>query len=186
MALNITPSGQACGATVTGLDLTKPLDPSTVDAIRAAWLEHHVLAFTGQSMDDDDLERFTLYFGPFGDDPYIAPIPGRSNVIAVKREADEKASVFAVSWHTDWSFQETPPAGTCLMAITVPPVGGDTLFVNQHKSLKAMPAELRDRIEDKIAIHSARGPYSTKGFYGQEDKEASGRSMDIRPSIEAE
>lgn len=45
MTLTIAPSGQACGARVTGVDLTKPLDAETVAEIRAAWLDHHVLSF---------------------------------------------------------------------------------------------------------------------------------------------
>ena len=69
MALTITPSDQACGAEVTGIDLTQDLDASTIDEIRAAWLEHLVLSFPDQKLSDDDLERFTLYFGPFGHDP---------------------------------------------------------------------------------------------------------------------
>ncbi|HMQ17972.1 MAG TPA: TauD/TfdA family dioxygenase, partial [Sphingopyxis sp.] len=75
MTLTITPSGQACGARVTGVDLTRPLDADSVAEIRAAWLDHHVLAFPGQRMSDDDLERFTGSFGGFGDDPLIKPIP---------------------------------------------------------------------------------------------------------------
>jgi len=38
--MQITPSGQACGAQVTGLDLTQSLDRDTIEAIRTAWLEH--------------------------------------------------------------------------------------------------------------------------------------------------
>mgnify|MGYP000533622492 CR=1 FL=1 len=38
-ALHLTPSGQACGATVTGVDLSQPLAADTVAALRAAWLE---------------------------------------------------------------------------------------------------------------------------------------------------
>ena len=105
MSLTIEPSKQACGARVTGIDLTQPLDTSAVAAIRAAWLEQHVLSFPDQAMNDDDLERFTLYFGPFGDDPFIAPIDGREHIIAVKREADETSPIFAEVWHSDWSFQ---------------------------------------------------------------------------------
>ena len=156
MALSIAPTGQACGASVTGIDLTRPLAAEAVRDIRAAWLEHHVLAFPGQAMDDDDLERFTLCFGPFGDDPFIAPIPGREHVIAVQRNAGETSTVFAESFHSDWSFQEKPPAGTCLFGITIPPHGGDTLFSNQHRALDAMPETLRSRLEGKMAIHSAR------------------------------
>ena len=77
-------------------------------------------------MSDDDLERYTLNMGPFGHDPFIAPIPGREHIVAVKRDADETAPIFAEVWHTAWSFQEKPPQGTCLFAITIPPVGGGT------------------------------------------------------------
>jgi len=182
--ITVTPSGQACGATVTGLDLSRPLDPQQVAEIRAAWLEHHVLAFPDQVISDDDQERFTLAFGGFGEDPFIAPIPGRQHVIAVKRLAGETSPLFAETWHSDWSFQARPPAGTCLYGITIPPVGGDTLFANQHAALDAMPADLRARIEGKVAIHSAKKAYAPEGSYGEGD--VARRSMDIRPSREAE
>lgn len=183
VGLEIMPSGEACGATVRGVDLTKPLAGGTIDDIRAAWLEHHVLAFPDQAMIDDDLERFTLYFGPFGEDPFIASIPGRKHIIAVKREADEKSPIFAENWHTDWSFQKIPPAGTCLFGIVIPPIGGDTMFANQHLVLERMPDALRKKLEGKMAIHSARAPYSKDGVYGEKDRAT--RSMDIRPSDEA-
>ncbi len=181
MEIDVTPSGQSCGATVRGVDLTSALDDTMVAEIRAAWLTHHVLAFPNQLMSDDDLERFTLSFGPFGDDPYIAPIDGREHVIAVERRANETAPLFAENWHTDWSFQEHPPSGTCLFGITIPPHGGDTLYVNQHAALAAMPAELRARLEGQMAVHSARGGYAPDGSYGFADQ-ATDRSMDIRPS----
>lgn len=182
MTLTITQSGGACGATVTGADLSRPLDERAVAAIRDAWLTHHVLAFPEQDLSDDDLERFTQYFGPFGDDPFIAPIPGRAHIIAVKRDTAETGPVFAETWHSDWSFQKMPPAGTCLYGITIPPVGGDTLFTNQHKALAEMPDELRAKLEGKMAIHSARNGYGKAGLYGASDE---GRSMDIRSSDEA-
>lgn len=184
MSIEVTPSGQACGATVRGVDLSQPLDDATVAELRSAWLEHHVLSFPDQPMDDDDLERFTTAFGGFGDDPFIAPIAGRDHVIAVERVADETAPLFAENWHSDWSFQERPPSGTCLRSLVVPPTGGDTLFANQHAALDAMPASLRERLDGLMAIHSARGGYAPDGFYGDDDQ-AKGRSMAIRPSSEA-
>ena len=143
MELNVRPSGRACGAEVTGIDLTKELSDTEVTSIREAWLLHHVLSFPNQSMSDDDLERFTLYFGSFGDDPFLGPIPDRTNIVAVKRTADEKVPIFADNWHTDWSFQEYPPAGTCLFGKTIPTQGGDTLFANQHLALEKMSSSLR-------------------------------------------
>ncbi len=184
MAIRVEGSGQACGARVTGIDISTELDVDTIAEIRAAWLEHHVLAFPGQSLTDDDLERFTSYFGSFGHDPFIAPIAGSDHVIAIRRDADETSSLFAENWHTDWSFQERPPDGTCLYGITIPPHGGDTLYVDQHKALDSMPNDLRQRLTGKMAIHSARGGYAPSGAYGTNDQAA--RSMDIRPSDEAQ
>ena len=179
MTFRVEPSGGPCGARVTGLDLTRPLDGETVAALRAAWLQHHVLAFPDQTMGDDDLERFTLAFGGFGEDPFFAPIPGRQHIAAIRREADEQSPIFAENWHADWSFQARPPAGTCLLAVEIPPIGGDTLFANQHLAWEALPAERKARYADLIAVHSARLPYAPDGTYGARDQ---GRSMDIRVS----
>lgn len=181
MSIDVTPSGQACGATVRGVDL-RGLDDAAVVEIRSAWLDHKVLAFPDQQLTDDDLERFTLRFGPFGNDPFFASIEGHPHVAAIRRDADETSSLFAENWHADWSFQEFPPDGTCLYAKTIPPVGGDTLFTNQQMALEAMPSDLRSRIEGRSAIHSARGGYAPDGTYGDDDAH---RSMQIRPSDDA-
>ncbi len=182
--INVTPTGQACGAIVMGVDLSQPLDDAQITAIRAAWLEHHVLSFPDQDLSDAALERFTLYFGPFGDDPFIAPIEGHNHIIAIERAADEEAPVFAEVWHTDWSFQEFPPDGTCLYGIKIPPVGGDTLFINQHKVLAEMPDTLRQRLEGLTAIHSAQAGYSKEGAYG-ENETTEKMTMTFLPSDEA-
>jgi taurine dioxygenase len=177
--VRVEPSGAACGATVSEVDLSGELTPELVSKIRAAWLEHRVLAFTGQRMDDDALERFTLAMGGFGEDPFFAPIEGRAKIAAIRREADETTPLFAENWHSDWSFLAEPPAGTCLLAIEVPPVGGDTLFADQHTAWEALPERRKAELEGLAAIHSARLAYAPQGTYGERDK---GRSMDIRPS----
>ncbi|MCC5996062.1 MAG: TauD/TfdA family dioxygenase [Oceanicaulis sp.] len=181
--ITVTPSGASLGARVTGVDLTRPLAPETVRAIREAWLEHLVLAFPDQPMDHDDLERFTLYFVPFGEDPFIAPLPDRPRIIEVKREAHEKASVFAAAWHSDWSFQKTPPAATILHSKVIPPVGGDTLFCNGYAAYDALPEATKARIEGLQAVHSAGLAYAPDGVYGAMD--APDRSMTIRPDERA-
>ena len=65
MSMTIKVSKQACGASVTGIDLTEALSDSEINEIRTLWLEHHILSFPDQAINDDDLERFTLYFGSF-------------------------------------------------------------------------------------------------------------------------
>lgn len=182
--IEVTPSGQACGATVTGVDLATPLDAATLRAVRAAWLEHHVLAFPDQTLSDEDLERIALSFGVFGSEPYFVPLAGSAHVVALTRKADEKAPLFAENWHSDWSFMAEPPIGTCLYSLVIPPVGGETGFTNQQQALAAMPAALRAKIEGRTALHSAGAAYAPDGMYGAKDK-AAGRSMAIRFSEDA-
>ena len=95
--LTIAPNQSGFGAEVTGLDLSRPLPPATLDAVKAAFLAHGVLWFPGQPLDHDQLEAFTLQFGDFGWDPYIAPIEDRPHILEVRREAEEKTTVFGAA-----------------------------------------------------------------------------------------
>ncbi|WP_116367057.1 TauD/TfdA dioxygenase family protein [Parahaliea mediterranea] len=169
MPLTITPSNGACGATVTGIDLSQPLAQAQVNELRQHWLQHHVLAFPDQQLSDAQLERFSLQFGDFAGDPYIPPMEG-TQVIEIRRRADERTPIFAEAWHTDWSFGATPPAATILYGITIPPHGGNTDFINQHLALAHMPDGLRKRVEGKRALHSAQRAYAPDGLYGEADK----------------
>jgi taurine dioxygenase len=179
MALRVTPSGGPCGASVEGLDLRQPIGADLAAELRGVWLEHQVLAFPDQPIDDDDLERFALAFGEFGEDPFIAPIPGREHVLEVRREPDETAPIFAETWHSDWSFLPQPPSATILHGRIIPPVGGDTLFASQYAAYEALDEAMKARLEGLNGIHSAALAYAPDGQYGERDK---GRSMDIRPS----
>lgn len=177
-SFNITPSGQACGATLTGLNLRTPLSAETIQALRKAWLTHHVLTFPDQELAPEDLERVSTYFGKLRQDPFIKPLAGHKHIIPVRRRARETGPIFADSWHSDWSFQDTPPIGTCLYAITIPPTGGDTLFANQHTALDAMPDELRNRITGLRAIHSGEHAYAPTGTYSKMDKIHAGMTIE--------
>ncbi|MCZ6709231.1 MAG: TauD/TfdA family dioxygenase [Gammaproteobacteria bacterium] len=182
MTLNVTPQHNGFGATITGLALNASLDAGVVCALRAAWLSHQVLSFPKQPMDHADLERFTLAFGSFGDDPYVQPIDGHRHILEVRREPAEKISPFGAAWHSDWSFQSSPPSATILHSKIVPPLGGDTWYANGYAAYEALEAGLRSEISDLVAIHSARRPYSHEGFLAGGGKS---RSMTILPSAEA-
>ena len=115
--LTIKPIDAPCGAFITGVDLGTGLAMEEIAEIRSAWLQHHVLVFPEQKLDNADIERFVLSFGRFGDDPFFDPIKGHNHIAAIRRDADEKTPLFADNWHTDWSFQAKPPIGTCLYGI---------------------------------------------------------------------
>ena len=184
MTIEVTSTGAACGAVVTGVDLQQDLDQSQIDTLREHWLKHKVLVFPKQKLGTDDLVRVSRYFGEIGEDPFFGPIDESPYICAIQRNADETAPVFAEFFHSDWSFMPKPPAGTALYGITIPPEGGDTLFSDQVKAYQELPDDLRERVEGLIAIHSAELGYAPDGVYG-DNEESKARSMRIRPSEKA-
>ena len=63
-SVTITPSGKALGADVAGLDLTRPLAASEIEAVRKAWAEHLVLRFRGhRGLSLEQLAAFSRYLG---------------------------------------------------------------------------------------------------------------------------
>ena len=179
MPLNVQPNATGFGACLTGLDLSRPLDSADVVAIRQAWLAHQVVYFPDQPMSHEDLERFTGYVGEFGHDAYVAPVEGHPHVLEVRRDPDEPASPFGAAWHSDWSFQQTPPSATILHGKVIPPVGGDTWYADGHAAFEALDPRERASLERLTALHSARRAYSHEGYRaGRGDQ----RSMKILPS----
>ena len=181
MTLQVAPSGASCGATITGVNLDQPLSADLVAEIRAHCLEHKVVAFPDQQLSPAQLVGFSEQIG---EDPFFGHIDEHPQVAAIQRNADEKTTIFAEIFHSDWSFMPVPPAATALYGITIPPVGGDTLFADQVAAYEQMPDDLRGRVEDLTAIHSAALGYAPNGAYGEADREQ-GRSMNIMPSEKA-
>jgi taurine dioxygenase len=181
--IEVTPQATGFGAEITGLDLTRPLPAATLDEVKAAWARHGVVAFPDQPLDLDALEAFTLAMGGFGHDPYIKPMAGHPNVLELRREPDEKATNFGAGWHSDWSFQAAPPAATLLHSKVIPPVGGDTLFVDACRAYEALSPAMQRMLEPLQAIHSARQSYGSKGVFSKDTEK---RTLQIIVSEEAD
>ena len=63
MSFKVTPLSDALGAAITGIDLSQPLDPDTVAALRKTWCDNVIVVFPGQKLSEADQERFCRYFG---------------------------------------------------------------------------------------------------------------------------
>ena len=179
----VTPQASGFGAEITGLDLTQVLPDAVLAEVKAAWARHGVVAFPDQPMDLDALEAFTLQMGGFGHDPYIKPMAGHPNVLELRREPDERATNFGAGWHSDWSFQEAPPAATLLHSKVIPPVGGDTLYVDACRAYEALSPAMQAMIAPLQAIHSARQSYGSKGVFSKDTEK---RTLQIIVSEEAD
>ncbi len=182
MTLDIQPSGQTCGATVRGIDLSGPLTNEQIHELRAAWLTHQVISLPDQQLTPETMLALADRLGPASDDPYLVGLQHQPRVVEVRREPDEKARIFADNWHSDWSFLPSPPSATLLYGIEIPPAGGDTLFENLTAACEALGPKRRAELSQLRGVHSARLGYARNGRYGIAD---AGRSMNIRSSDSA-
>ncbi|MDB5441994.1 MAG: alpha-ketoglutarate-dependent taurine dioxygenase [Phenylobacterium sp.] len=181
--IRVTAEPSGFGAEIVGLDLARPLSKGALAEVKAAWARHAVVAFPDQPLTLDQLEAFTQAIGPFGEDPFIKPMPGHPNVLELRREPDEKATNVGAGWHSDWSFQQAPPAATLLHSEVVPPVGGDTLFCDCVRAYEALSEVMKQMLAPLMAVHSAGRAYGTQGVFA---KETARRTLQIVVSPEAD
>jgi taurine dioxygenase len=173
--IEVRPTGAALGADIGGVDLAQELSPETVDAIKQAWSDHLVLRFRGQRLDDDQLMRFSAYFGELDWAPIIAAsrakVPGEDRYVESAEEGRRYISVisniiengiaigalgnYESFWHTDMSYNPEPPSASALYALEVPSSGGDTGFSNMYLAYEHLPESLRRRIEGRLCRHDS-------------------------------
>ena len=174
-------SKNGIGVEVTDFSLND-LTKENISFLRSKWVEYGLIVFPELPLSHDEFKDFALSFGDFGDDPFISSLPDYPNIAEIKRSANEKATPFGGTWHSDWSFMKKPPSATLLHSKIIPPVGGNTLFANTERSFAALPEEMKNKLRNLKVIHSAKIPYADDGFYALEKEE---RSMKILPSKEA-
>ena len=182
MKIKVPNNPAQLGVEISDLNLSEEFSVDQIAEIRKSWTDYGVAIFPDQKLTHENFEKFSLLFGNFGDDPYLKSLDDRPNIVEVKRAANEKAPPFGGNWHSDWSFQKTPPCATLLHSKIVPPQGGDTLFANTQLAYEGLDQETKDKIENLEVIHSAGLPYADDGFYATEKVE---RAMDILPSKKA-
>ena len=165
----VTPLSPALGAQIHGVDAAA-IDDAGFERVRAAWLEHLVLLFRNQRLDDRALVEFTSRFGEleeaplFGGRRYVEEHPEVmiiSNVAIDGREIGSLGNAEAF-WHTDLNFVEEPPAASCLFAHEVPPTGGDTGFANMYAAFESLPEDVATRIAGRRIRHDAR--FNSAGY----------------------
>ena len=181
MRLSENLSKNGIGVEVSDFSLAD-LTRENISFLRSKWVEYGLIVFPRLPLSHDEFKDFALSFGDFGDDPFISSLPDYPNIAEIKRSANEKATPFGGTWHSDWSFMKKPPSATLLHSKIIPPIGGNTLFANTEKSFSALPEEMKNKLRNLKVIHSAKIPYADDGFYALEKEE---RSMKILPSKEA-
>lgn len=149
------------GAEVSGVDLAD-LSDETFGAIHQAFLDHHVVVFRDQDLSPEQQLAFGKRFGELDTHPFVEMNREYPEVLDVVTHADDRAN-FGGGWHTDVTFLAEPDLGSILYAVEVPPVGGDTLFANQHAAYEALSSTMQGMIDGLVAGHSAARQYTEGG-----------------------
>jgi len=152
------------GAQITGLDLTSPLDETTMAALRAVWIDRGVILLRDQTLTPQSQVAFSRRLGELEPPPASEagtraelggqPIWYISNVMEDGRAIGSLGNAEA-EWHTDMSYLPTPPSASVLYAREVPQSGGNTSFCDMAAVLDALPGDLRAAIEGRMLRHDA-------------------------------
>jgi taurine dioxygenase len=166
-AVKVTPLSPALGAEISGVDLTKPLSPGVVDAIKDAWGRHLVLVFRDQEISQDDQLRFASYFGELGSRRRAPPklasraegiLQDHEKILLVSNIRIDGEAIGAFGdgefwFHIDSGYTPRPYKYTFLFALELPSEGGHTLFSNMYEAYNAVPGELKQQLKGKRALH---------------------------------
>ncbi len=152
------PLSAALGVEVRGADLAGPDAEAQWDELHRLFLAHHVLCIRDQKLEPESQLAFARRFGRPEIHPIVEGTDEHPEVVRVFKPAGESAS-FGVGWHTDNSFFAEPSLGSILYGVTIPPVGGDTLYANQELAWDALSPALQERLMGLHGVHSASRAY---------------------------
>ena len=138
------------GARITELDLRADDDVAAVEQLLA---EHHVLVFPGQFLSRDEHVEFGRRFGELIPFPYLA-VDGYPEMVELRNRG--AAPDINQHWHSDMSYEATPPKITMLSCREAPLLGGDTAFSNQHLAYEGLSDAFAGLLDGLTAVHSSQ------------------------------
>jgi taurine dioxygenase len=141
----------AIGAEITGIDLASPEIAAYIPAIRAALLAHKVIFFRDQSLTAAQHIAFARHFGDLEIHPATPANQPDPEILRIEYGPDNRGK--ENFWHSDVTWREKPSLGSILRAIEVPPVGGDTLFVDMHAAFTRLSPEMQRFVSGLTAVH---------------------------------
>ena len=151
------------GAIVEGVDVTKPIHDETFTELQNALTEFSVLVFPGQEINDAQQIAFSQRFGPLETTKVGTRGTGSPLVILSNIGEDNRVVPFAdrlnmvnranMQWHADSSFKRIPAQTSILSAREVPVTGGNTEFVSMRVVYAELPEDLKQAVQDRVAIH---------------------------------
>ena len=158
----------ALGAEVIGLDASKPFEPHTLQVLREAFQEHHMLCFRGQQLDDEAMIGFSKQFGPLEEFPekdktkdtievyHVANVSPEGNISPRTISVSSTSATTRAGIPTARTATSLPSPRSCTAWKVLPEEaqGGETGFSNMLAAYAALPEETKRRLEPLHQVHS--------------------------------
>ena len=155
----ISPLQPTIGAEISGIDISRPISDDVRDAIKAAVLKYKVVFFRDQTLDNAQHAAFANRFGPL----YTHPSTKHdAKITPLHQISAEEAKTYLDTvtpkqlrnaYHTDTSWRLVPTWGAVLRAVDLPELGGDTIWVDAGLAYRALPDDIKARLEGKFVTH---------------------------------
>ena len=145
----ITPS---IGAEVSGVFLNKDLNSATVEKIYSALIKHQVIFFRDQDISPETHLKLAESLGDIDPGHPVYPhVEGYQSIVLLKNDAHTKPDTN--DWHKDLTFKANPPFASILHGVSVPQVGGDTLWASMSAAYESLSDGWKEHLEGLEAIH---------------------------------
>ena len=166
MEFTVTPLTPEIGAEIRGLDLRQPLDDETMGGVRQVWLDHVIVLFPEQEIDDDQQIAFSRRIGELElinmaalqmrgqPEIYRATNLNEDDTFMADDHPIMQTNRDNQKWHTDSSFKHVPATASLLHARIVPETGGETEFANMAAAYDALEDATKEQIEDLVVVHN--------------------------------
>jgi alpha-ketoglutarate-dependent taurine dioxygenase len=189
----VRPGEAVLGATIEGLDASRPIATGDFARLLIALGRHGVLRFPDQRLDDAALRGFAERFGDIQGSVAKEAAAGRAvpevGVLSNIR-ADGKYIGFpdaGQDWHTDMSYRDVVGFVNVLYGVTIPRRDGRALggteFANMHAAYEALPADLRTRLAAATVTHDFNQYWENARRHGADRPPLSPEQRRARPPV---
>ena len=141
----------ALGAELRAINLSDGIDTALATTLRDLLNEHEVLFLRDQMIEPVAQKQLAEIFGPLQTHPAYSTVEGLPEVMILESTAENPSKIEV--WHSDMTFRPHPPSVTVLRGMTIPEIGGDTLFASMTAAYQGLSKGMQQYLEDLIAVH---------------------------------
>jgi len=180
--IKVTPLIPAIGAEIDGVDLGQALSETTFAEIKAALHRYLVLFFHDQQLSHEAHMALASRIGEMEVHEVFMPLPGHPEISVLEHDAEHPP--ISDSWHTDVSYREKPSLASVLYARSIPPLGGDTLWLSTYAAYDELSPSMQQFLSGLSAVHDFLKAYGSYFLKQEGGKERYRRAQEETPPVE--